>query len=211
MDDVHRERITPLLADFDRITVREKTAADLVESMLGERPPVVLDPTLLLTPADWARFAADTGKKDEDYIFVYTVFNSEDLWAFASDLSKRTGLPIRTVSYSKLHRHDALYSFTAGPDEWLELIANARYVVTNSFHGLAFSVNFNKQLFYALPPESSGVGSRLKDLGARYALDHREIRAADPDKTLDLTAVNEKLSADRAESRRLLGDILFAG
>ena len=211
VDPARQARLAALLRDFDFVTVREETAAGIVEKLTGSRPAVALDPTFLLTPADWAAKSADTGKKNEAYIFVYTVFNSEPLWAFAEDLSRRTGLPIKTVSYSKLHRHNADYSFSAGPDEWVELIANASYVVTNSFHGLAFSVNFNRPFFIALPPESAGVGSRLRDLAKRYDLTDREIGVADPAAIPDFAAVNEKLDRDRRESLRLLAEILRTG
>lgn len=200
------ETLKPLLRDIDCLSVRENTAAELVKQICGIEPPVVLDPTLLLNKQEWEDF---TNKPEgSGYIYVYTVFNSESLWEFAYKLSEKTGLPIKTVSYSKFHRHNAEYSFTAGPAEWLGYMMNADYVVTNSFHGFAFSVNFQKQFFYELPPKSSGVGSRLADMASSYGLSDRELKIADTDKRIDYTAVHEKLNIAREHSVDFLRQII---
>ena len=199
IDGKYHEDLRRLLADFDALSVREQTAAALIKEICGLDVPVVVDPTLLLTKEQWEALAAPR-TADGDYIFVYTVFNSERLWQFAADLSKKTGLPVKTVSYSRLHRHEATYSFTAGPAEWLQYLLDARYVVTNSFHGFAFSLNFQKEFFFELPPESSGVGSRLADLARRYGLTGRELTNADMDETPDFTQASRLLEEDRRRS-----------
>lgn len=190
--------LRPLLEDFDYLSVRESTAAKLVEELIGRKVPVVLDPTLLLDKAQWTEMA-DPSFTHNNYIFVYTVFNSDSLWEFAYDLSRKTDLPIKTVSYSRLHKRNAEYSFTAGPAQWLSHMLNADYVVTNSFHGFAFSTNFSKQFYFELPPHSSGVGSRLADMAATYGLSHRELSKAD-DTPIDYAPVQEKLAKARADS-----------
>lgn len=186
------------LADFNGISVRETTAAKLIGEILGKEVPVVLDPTLLLDGSQWATMA-DNDFSKKDYIFVYTVFNSDSLWDFACRLSRRTGLPIYTISYSKFHRHKANYLFSAGPDEWLSYIQNASYVVTNSFHGMAFSLNFEKQFYYELPPKASGVGSRLQDMAEKYGLTEREI-SHNSCELIDYKEVSVSLLKDRKES-----------
>ncbi len=201
LSEVEEEYATVLatkLADFDGISVRETTASRLIGKIIGREVPVVLDPTLLLSGAQWAAMADNEFSK-KDYIFVYTVFNSDSLWDFAYRLSQRTGLPIYTISYSKFHRHKANYLFSAGPDEWLSYIQNASYVVTNSFHGMAFSINFEKQFYYELPPKTSGVGSRLQDMAEKYDLTEREI-SRDSASPIDYKEVSVKLSKERKES-----------
>lgn len=192
------DTLKPLLGDFDHLSVREETAARIIRDITGQDVPVVLDPTLLLNKEQWMEMAepecGETG-----YIFVYTVFASESLWKFAYELSERTGLPIRTISYSKLHRHKAHYDFSAGPGQWLSYMANADYVVTNSFHGMAFSINFRKQFYYELPPKSSGVGSRLKDMAQKFDLTHREITCK-CEEPINYSGVSVKMEQARAES-----------
>lgn len=196
------DTLKPLLEDFDYLSVREETAARIIREITGRDVPVVLDPTLLLNREQWAAMTEpDSGKTG--YIFVYTVFASESLWQFAYELSKRTGLPIRTISYSKLHRHQAEYDFSAGPGQWLSHMLGADYVVTNSFHGMAFSVNFQKQFYYELPPKTSGVGSRLQDMAQKFGLTDRELSRRS-EAVIDYTGVNAKLEQARTESRRFV-------
>lgn len=173
-----KEKIALKLADFDYLSVREMQAAKIIKEIANIDTPVVCDPTLLLSKEEWDEMKEKTFDKT-GYIFVYTVFNSEKIWEYAEKLSKETGLPIRTISYSKLHKRNAEYDFTAGPDRWLSHIMNADYVVTNSFHGLAFSINLEKNFFFDLPPEKSGVGSRLSDISQRYHLSDRNISGKD--------------------------------
>ena len=178
----------------------------LVRDMIGREVPVVPDPTLLLTPTQWRAYM--TPQESGAYIFVYTVFKSESLWSFAERLSAQTGLPIKTVSYSVLHRHCADYDFTASPADWLGYMAGAAYVVTNSFHGVAFSLNFHKQFFYELPPEHAGVGSRLSNIVSRYGVTDRALDVASIENTIDFTRVEQQLEEDRTCANVYLDEIL---
>lgn len=199
IDEKYQSKYAGLLRDFDAIGVREATARKLIGDIAGIDVPVVLDPTLLINADGWKEMS-DKSFNEKGYIFLYTVFNSESLWDFATRLSKKTGLPIKTISYSKLHRHNADYSFTSGPDGWVARMLNADYVVTNSFHGFAFSVNFGKQFFFELPPEKSGVGSRLHDMARKYGIEDRELTHADMGASLDTLALAQKLAEDRKAS-----------
>lgn len=176
IDEPYKEKIASLLADFDHVSVREKQAAKIIHEITGNDVPVVCDPTLLLSKSEWKALIGDK-KPDGGYIFVYTVFNSDRIWETAQQLSQKTGLPIKTISYSKLHRREAVYDFTAGPDDWVNYMMNADYVVTNSFHGVAFSINFRKNFFFDMPPQKAGVGSRISDITARYGVADRNISA----------------------------------
>ncbi len=206
IDSLHRNKIAPLLNDFDAISVRETTGAGLVRQLIGKDVPATLDPTLLFDKARWSEYA-DRDFNDKGYIFVYTVFNSEPLWQFAYELSQKTGLPIRTISYSKFHRHRATYSFSAGPDTWISHVMNADYVVTNSFHGFAFSVNFQKQFYFEMPPKSSGVGLRIGDMAKEYGLLNRDITVADTS-PIDYSEITPKLEQARKKSLDFLKDVL---
>ncbi len=207
IDDDKKEIINNCLSDFDYLSVREKTAQDILQNDFNIQSQLVLDPTLLLTEKDWQNFY-NKDLYSTGFIYVYTVFNSPTLWDFAYKLSKQTGKPIRTIRYSKLHKPDAECCFTAGPGEWLSHLSGADYVVTNSFHGVAFSINFNKQFFFELPPEKSGVGSRLADITARYGLENREISVANIDSTIDYTYTNQKLTEDRLSSEEFIKQFL---
>lgn len=200
--------LRPLLEDFDYLSVRENTAAKIVNDICGRNiAQIVLDPTLLLSKEQWKEMS-DPMIHGSGYIFVYTVFNSDALWDFAEQLSQKTGLPIKTISYSRFHKRNAEYSFTAGPAQWLSYMLGADYVVTNSFHGMAFSVNFQKQFFYELPPASSGVSSRLADMAEKYGLQGREIGRAVVDAAVDWQSVARKLDEDRRSSMTFIQNFI---
>lgn len=174
IDNKYYDKLKCLFEDFDYISVRENQAAGIIKEISGIDVPVVLDPTLLLDKSDWSNISKDPSL-DSGYIFVYTVFNDEKLWDFAEKISTEKGLPIKTISYSKLHPHKASYNYTAGPSEWLGYIKNADYVVTNSFHGVAFSINFEKNFFFNIPENAASVGSRLLDITNRYGFENRNL------------------------------------
>ena len=210
IDKAHADKILPLLNDFDYLSVREKQAAKIIKENMGSDVPVVCDPTLLLDKSEWKKIAA---KKPENsgYIFVYTVFNSDKIWEYAKKLSEKTGLPIKTISYSKLHKRDAIYDYIAGPDDWVNYMLGADYVVTNSFHGVAFSINFNKNFFFDMPPKKAGVGSRISDITERYSLENRNISADGFTETTDapdFTKANTLLEEDRKFSFEFIDSFL---
>ena len=198
IDPKYHEKLKTFFADFDAISVREERAKELIAEIAGLDSTLVLDPTLLLKKADWEKYMAPA--KDKGYIYVYTVFNSSTLWDFAYKLSEKTGLPIKTVSYSVTHKYNAQCDYSAGPDDWLRYVSDADYVVTNSFHGVAFSINFGKQFFFELPPAKSGVGSRLSNITARYGLSNRELSLADMDSKIDFSETEKLLEKDRTVS-----------
>lgn len=210
IDKEHSDAIVPLLNDFDFLSVREKQAAKIIKDNANIEAPVVCDPTLLLDKSEWEKIALERSK-GSGYIFVYTVFNSDKVWEYAKKLSDKTGLPIKTISYSKFHKREAIYDYVAGPDDWVNYMLGADYVVTNSFHGVAFSINFNKNFFFDMPPEKSGVGSRISDITERYSLSQRNISSENFVATTDapdFTNANKLLEEDRKFSFEFIDSFL---
>lgn len=206
----HIEKICSLINDFDYLSVRERTAEKLLSPLSDKKVEVVIDPTLLLNKKQWEKFSAKA-ETEQKYIFVYTVFNSDKIWDYAEKLSKKTGLPIKTISYSRLHRRNAEYDFTAGPDDWLSYMLGAEYVVTNSFHGVAFSINFEKNFFFDMPPAKAGVGSRISDIIERYKLSDRNLSGesfVDTTEFPDFSVAREKLEEDRKFSFDFINSFL---
>ena len=200
IDCIKKNKIEDYLKDFDFISVRENSAVSLVKQISAQEASLVLDPTLLLTKNEWTEFLNST-KNNRPYIFVYTVENNKEVWEFAKKLSLKTKLPICSISYSKLHKQNAVYNFNAGPQQWLEYILGAKYVVTNSFHAIAFSINFQKQFFFNAPNSTS---SRIIDLTNRYNLSHREINSCQINSKIDYTLVNKMLKNERELSEKFI-------
>lgn len=158
-----------MLSDFDRIAVREQTAAQLIGEMTSKHAQVVLDPTLLLTREDWKTIAAPSLKKP--YIFAYILEHNPPAQAFLKKLQKQTGLPVRYVSRGIISALRDGATRIPSPQEWISQMLYAKYVVTSSFHGTAFATNFHKTFFTLI--EGDATQSRQVDFLRSTGLESR--------------------------------------
>ncbi|MGN8762676.1 polysaccharide pyruvyl transferase family protein [Oribacterium sp. HCP3S3_B9] len=156
------------LSNMKYISVREERAAEIVKELTGRTADITLDPTLLLDKADWEHVA----KKPELYIeskYICTYFLGEVPEAVKA-FAKEIGLPIYA-----LNSIDSPELYTLDPAEFLYMIQNASYVLTDSFHAVAFSIKFNKE-FYVFDRKQDGVSSmfsRIETITKRFGLENR--------------------------------------
>lgn len=195
------------LLDFRYIAVREKTGQDICKNQLGLSAEVVLDPTLLLNQNDWdERLNIKHYKKA--YILVYTLGPNKKVKEAAQKISKQLRIPIYNISTSAKVLFEKNLITTAGPREWVELFYNASFIVTDSFHGTAFSINFNKP-FYSFA--SNSRASRIVDLLDTLGLQSRlnpTLEGVDPKTEIDYVSVNEKLEVERKKSIAFIEKII---
>lgn len=148
IDEAAKPVFARLLPQFTHLSVREQSGARLVKQITGKDVPVVLDPTLLLPREHWAAFAAQVPSKG--YVLLYLMNENDKIISFAKNLARQKGLPIRCLSSNKLK---GIPCVGGTPEEFVGYFQNAACVVTNSFHGLAFSINLHKEFFVdRLPP-----------------------------------------------------------
>ena len=159
-----------LLKDYHYITVREKTAVDILEKILHKRVEVVSDPCMLLSKDEWKKVTKIPDIK-KPYILVYQLSVSPDIVNMAKKISKQENLKIIFIPFPVGKPTLGRWKIGSGPAELLGYIQNAEYVLTDSFHGTLFSIIFNKKFFVQL---SEGiVSSRIKDLLETYKLENR--------------------------------------
>lgn len=170
--DGYDQFVGTMLRNFDAISVRESSALQLLVELGRNDGHLVCDPVFLLTSDDWGRLINKEDKDVEDYIFVYDCERSPAVRSVAEKLKRYTGMKIYAVSstYGKYADKDLSMS---GPLEFLQLLANARYVVANSFHALAFSVIFEKDFF--IINRSEGINTRMRDFLSYLNLPERLI------------------------------------
>jgi hypothetical protein len=171
---------------------------------------MVLDPTLLLSRQDW-EFVSENYSGESNYILIYMFGNSPTVKKFAEGLSQNSGCKILYISNSWIRRINAKYVRCLGPAEFLGLFKNARYIITNSFHGTCFSINFNKDFFLEMLPESAGVNSRLENILDLFDLRSRQIINGENDnifQPIDYEKVNKQLLAERQRSLDFLHKII---
>ena len=219
LSERYMRRTEEFLDSFFAVSVREDTGADLVERACGARPAVVCDPTMLLAAEDYRRELVDPAYEvpSEPYVFCY--FLGKNVWnrKCARSLARATGCRIVSVAHPDEYvayddSYADIYPWDAGPAEWVALIAGARYVCTDSFHGSVFSALFNVPFFTFRRHEGMGVQSTnsrldtlLSRIGARERLcETPEAFRAAMAQEVDWAPVNANVVAYRAESRAWL-------
>lgn len=163
------------LSKFSAISVREKNAVELVKDLSGRDATWVLDPTLLLNKEEWMKVAKYPYEVKKNYILVYELIPSPYIMELAKAMSQEKGLAIVRLCKNAApeSKEKGVISITdAGPAEFIGLFANASMIITNSFHGTAFSINFEKE-FYTVTPLHKQNNSRQQSLLGLFSLNER--------------------------------------
>ena len=160
-------KIKKYVDDFDYLSCREPAGSSYLESITGKRAPVVIDPVFLLDAEEWRKVLVKPNFR-KDYIFIYDLNGGDNLIKIAKNIQKTTKLPIVCLTGNRMKVYPVNKQFyDAGPAEFIGWIQNASYVVTDSFHGTAFSLIFAKQFFsfIALEKTSSRIKNILSEAG----------------------------------------------
>ena len=172
------ERRKELLSHFNGVSVREASGVQLCKKFLGIEAVHVLDPSLLLDAHVYKEIVdkARVDKMKDDYIFSYildkSLFKLEILQLFSKSkaIDVVSGMPKELLTRNTKQIKRCIYPSVA---DWLHRIIDARYVITDSFHGVAFSIIFHKQ-FCVIANEKRGQ-SRIESLLSLFQLENRLI------------------------------------
>lgn len=198
-----REEYKHLLQDFQRISVRESSGKEIIEDLLSRKDAIIsLDPTCLIDSEEWDEILEEP--KEKGYVLVYTLENSPKLIDYAIRLSKKKGVKLFYISDAKKKTVDAKYKGFMSPAEFVGLYKNAGYVVTNSFHGLMFSVIFKKQFYLAYQECLGAPNARLVDFIADFRLTKRVLKEKTElfEEEIDYSFIREKMLSKIEETRK---------
>ena len=170
-------QIKELIENLDAVSLREEKYLRSIKRASKDGFPLYqnIDPTLLLDSYVYERFEAPVSVLPQSsYILTYTMGDKSQgkVYAIAKKLGQELNLPVIDITGNPSRKNEifGVNSVKAGPDEFLTYIKNAEYVITNSFHGTAFSVIYHKQ-FVVVP--HSKTGNRVTDLLDRIGLNSR--------------------------------------
>lgn len=204
------------LSKFSCITVREDAAARLLEPLLGYKPKKALDPTMLLMGERWKAMFDLVPNKNRRYVFCYFLTDNFWHWKAVRRFTSQFGLETVTIPQEGLsYFRKGDKSIDAGVKEFLELILNADYVLTDSFHGAVFSIllekevylfeRFKEDLYYS-------QNDRVKELIAEFGIEDHFIRfnsnTIKPVDPINYKIVSEKLNLLREQSETILIDMI---
>ncbi len=198
LEDWEKEETKQLLSKYSYLSMREKSGVDIVKNLGFDNAINVVDPTLMLNREEWNKLASDK-YKNEDYIFVYNLNRNKKIDMYVQNLAKDKNLKIYYVSYS-LHEFykKGKMKCNVKVEDFLALIKNAKYVVTDSFHATAFSINFNTQFMIVFPEKYS---TRVKNILEITHLENRIVKNTEDvslsDNKIDFKEANEILKNQR--------------
>ena len=137
-----KRQIAELTGSFGSLSTREESGSRIIQELTGRNVKTVLDPTLLLTGDEWTE---NLSLKDtqEPYLLAYFLGTNRNHWKKVYEIAAKLNLNVRIVPVFKQDwQKDGVIRDPLGPTEFVEQIKNAAFVCTDSFHGLAFSINF---------------------------------------------------------------------
>lgn len=163
--DDHVDFFRESLKNFDSIAVREDDLLEKIQPLATQKVALTIDPIFLIPIDSWKKLISDR-KRNGPYILLYNLLSDDKLKRTAEEISRLTGFPIVELAgkIKRGNQGEAVEEFV-GPKEFLTWLFYADFVVTSSFHGVAFSILFQKQFLTFLPRNSGRVISLLNRLG----------------------------------------------
>jgi len=200
--DTHK--YSEYLKKYSFISVREDSGVEILNEF-GIEGKQVLDPTLLLSKAEWEKLLTRKEKK-EDYILIYQLRPNKEFDKYAEELSKRTGLKLIRISAMYFQKFKCgKFDYLPKPEEFLWYIKNAACLLTDSFHGTCFAINFRTPFIEILPGRFNARNqSLLRVMGVedRELADYKDFSLFD--KKIDWLQVDHLHEEKMDDSMRIL-------
>ncbi len=212
--DYNKKRISGFISEFKYISVRESSGADIIKELTGKDAEVLIDPTLVLSAEEWTKSLSLKKNPNEKYLLAYFLDTpSKQAIEITKKISRDLNLKIINLPYV-FENSELGNTGVAGPCEFVEYIKNAKFVCTDSFHGTAFSLNFNIP-FYTFDRNYGNAGkqsARIESILKMASLSERY----EPNNTsgcmdISFEKVNSFLNDERIKSREYLINALHDG
>jgi hypothetical protein len=196
------------LASYSAISVRERSAKELLSS-IGIDAYSVIDPTLMLNTLAWDKIAAPK-QINKKYLLIYKLKGDTILDEIAKKIAEKKGLEIVRVSFSRYRRNKNETSIVLpSVNEFLSLVKYADYVVTNSFHGTCFSINYHVP-FTVVAREK--YNTRVSNILETVGLEDRMMIGFNDNKLIiddiDFDSVEKKLEFARVQGKEWLNSVV---
>lgn len=200
-DSAEKKIIKKMLRNIHAISVREHDLFELVHE-LGYQCEVNVDPTFLLTQQMWEEIVPSK-EISEKYVLYYNfqrgAFCDEEIYRFARKKKLKVKMILGGVPQKR--NEDAIP--VANIDDFISLIKNAEYVFTSSFHGLAFSLIFNKQFYASYLRNSNRAKTLLETLGIENRILQNKVEIPELSR-IDYSEINPKIQELRELSNKYL-------
>lgn len=219
--DGQKEKTKKYLSRIQHISVRELAGSNIVKELTGRDVPVVCDPTALLSRSDWDKLKSSKKYINGKYIFCYFLGGNMQYRRFADAVSKILGYPIIAIQHmDEFVKGDLNFAdvrpYDVDPADFVNLIANAEIVLTDSFHGTMFSIYYHRDFFtfnYDVQGSKNSVNSRIDSIMQLLQIEERRLTGNEDalmclQKKIDWDALQERLDRFRDESEKYLIDAM---
>ena len=157
------------LNDFDFISVRESDSKAVLEKLLNRDVAATLDPTLLLSADEWSNVDSNRFSGVHNYVFCYFLTSNKKIRKNALLFAKKMQKQIFNIPYlqNTFEPNDLLFGNhirDVSPGDFISLIKNADYIITDSFHACAFSIIFHKPFFVYGRDGDMKMNNRINEL-----------------------------------------------
>ena len=194
--------VSELLGRFDKIGVRESQIADVLTEWLDKQVDFVCDPTMLIDGDGWKKLASKP-VINEPYILCYFADRERKIFKDAIRYGKKHNIPVYVITYSGPVEGTKSVS-PVSVYEFLSLILNADTVFSASYHGMLFSMYFNKNFYYY----NRGWKARMESIARLTNVENREHYTGENEEPINYDYVNAQLNKFREESVEKLRNYL---
>lgn len=144
----YHDKFCQYISEIPFLSIRETKGQSIIKEITGRNAKLVLDPTLLLTAEEWLQFSKKQSTEnvniDKEYILCYFIGENIEYYKFVNKFAAKVNLPIYYISSKRKDMGDS--QIPCGVREFIKQIDNAKYFFTDSFHGLCFSIIFQKHV-----------------------------------------------------------------
>ena len=190
------------IKNFRALGIRENQMIPYLKKHTEVPVQRVLDPTLLLLPNEYEQIMRNKPEK-EKYLLYYARRYSPVMEAYAEKLASDNGWKIVDISLRKINAEKGhIMAYEAGVEEFLSLVKHAEYVVTNSFHGMIFSVQFQRPFVIFSREQCSNKIEELLGLFGLY--DRMLVTGKETFDEIDYEAVHRSIKKARMQSLEFL-------
>lgn len=194
------------LASFDAVAVREESTLPLLSALGRPDGVATCDPCFLLSAEEWSAFARGHKPRGR-YLLVYDFEDCDIIRNVATQIAVQEGLKIYNIGPRRLPYADRNY-LLHGPRKFIQLVRNAEYIVSNSFHATAFSILFKRP--FCVIQRTEQINERMISLLSGLNLDDRIVDRFTPTllEPIDYEQVTPLLASKICSSKRFLSDSL---
>ncbi len=216
-----RKKTVAYLQRIQHISVRELAGSKIVKDLIGRDVPTVCDPTALLNRDQWDEIKTDKVFTTEKYIFCYFLGDNPQYREFANKVAKQTGFKILAIQHmDEFVKSDLTFAdirpYDVDPGDFVNLVANAEMVLTDSFHGTMFSIYYHIPFYtfnYDVQGSKNSVNSRIDSIMKLLQIEDRRFNGTEDveeslQNKIEWESLQERLDNFRKKSERYLVDAL---